>query len=108
MRLKRLVIGWLETEAGNIAVDEAEEPGDHDLRKPEWHTPVAMGESVERLAEDILGHYVVAATETDERCNCRLSCVASDVAPRIAPAHHQHPFAAEFIRRAIGHRMSYR
>src|SRR5215510_3318338 len=57
MRLEHLVVGRLETEARNIAVDEAQEPGEHDLRKPEWHTPVAMGESVERLAEDILGHY---------------------------------------------------
>lgn len=74
--------GRLETEARNVTIDETEKPDEDNLRQPEGHTPVIIGENIEWLAEDILVHDMIRVTKTDERCNCSVSCVAGDVAAR--------------------------
>ena len=97
MRFIDLVVGLGETESRRIARECLEHPRVDELldRRRQRRARV---EGVRRLAEDVLGHEVVAASDADVDRRRVVHRVHRDIAPTVAAAHHEDPLPRQLLR----------
>ena len=107
MRLEKPVIGLLQAEPRQVAVEKAQYDAEDALRCPHRQMRSLMREDVGRNAEKMLRQEVIAAAQADEGLVGRLRRVAGNVAARIAGADDERALAPELVHRLVGDGMAH-